>query len=69
MTGNETPPPYSLSLIRMEDVTHRCAMSRAMVYRLISEGKFPRQVKLSIRAARFYEHEINDWIAGRHRAE
>ncbi|KDE33648.1 AlpA family transcriptional regulator [Kosakonia radicincitans UMEnt01/12] len=59
----------SLRLIKIKEVQLRCAISRASVYRLISEGKFPRQVRLSSRAIGFYEHEVNEWIESRHRAE
>lgn len=56
-------------IMKIKEVLNQCAISKATLYRLISEGKFPRQIKLSRRAIGFHEHEINDWIAGRHRAE
>ena len=55
-------------IMKIKEVQLRCAISRATLYRLISEGKFPRQVHLSKRAIGFYEHEINEWIESRHRA-
>ncbi|WP_072000417.1 helix-turn-helix transcriptional regulator [Kosakonia radicincitans] len=69
MSYNEISSLPSLRLIKIKEVQLRCAISRASVYRLISEGKFPRQVRLSSRAIGFYEHEVNEWIESRHRAE
>lgn len=56
-------------IMRIKEVLYKCAVSRATLYRLISEGNFPRQVRLSSRAIGFYEHEVNEWIESRHRAE
>ncbi|WEJ87203.1 MAG: AlpA family phage regulatory protein [Klebsiella huaxiensis] len=69
MSYNEISSLPSLRLLKIKEVQLRCAISRASVYRLISEGKFPRQVRLSSRAIGFYEHEVNEWIESRHRAE
>jgi prophage regulatory protein len=38
-----------------------------MIYRLESEGRFPRRIKLGIRAVGWIEGEVESWI--RERAE
>jgi prophage regulatory protein len=38
-----------------------------MIYRLESEGRFPRRIKLGIRAVGWIESEVEAWI--RERAE
>ncbi|QMO84566.1 AlpA family phage regulatory protein [Escherichia coli] len=36
--------------------------SKAWIYRLISQGRFPKQVKIGSRAIAFVESEIDEWI-------
>ena len=35
------------------------------IYELISQGKFPKQIKLSVRSSGWLESEIDEWIAAR----
>jgi prophage regulatory protein len=48
-------------LIKLPEVIEITTLSRASIYRLIAEGKFPKQVKLSTRACAWIEQEILDW--------
>lgn len=57
------------NLIKINEVLHRCAISKATLYRLLEEKQFPSQVVLSKRAIAFYEHEIEDWIKTRMRRQ
>ena len=50
-------------LIKLEEVTRRVGLGKSMVYRLISEGRFPRPYKISPFASRWSEHEIVAWIS------
>lgn len=52
----------SQSLIRLSEVQRRTGYSKAWLYRLMSEGKFPSSVKIGSRAIAFVEREIDDWI-------
>lgn len=36
------------SLIRLSEVQRRTGYSKAWIYRLISQGRFPKQVKLEV---------------------
>ena len=39
--------------------------SRPHIYRLIKDGKFPKQVKLGAGRIAFVEQEIVDWLKGK----
>lgn len=52
----------SQSLIRLPEVQRRTGYSKAWIYRLIDNGKFPKQIKLGTRAIAFIESEIDEWI-------
>ncbi|MGV2813138.1 helix-turn-helix transcriptional regulator [Enterobacter cancerogenus] len=49
-------------LIRLTEVMNRTGYGKAWIYRLISEGRFPTQIKIGSRAVAFIECEIDDWI-------
>lgn len=49
-------------LIRLPDVQRRTGYSKAWIYRLMSQGKFPASVKIGTRAIAFVESEVDDWI-------
>lgn len=55
----------SQSLIRLPEVQRRTGYSKAWIYRLIDNGKFPKQIKLGTRAIAFIESEIDEWIANK----
>ena len=53
------------SLIRLPEVQRRTSYSKAWIYRLMSQGKFPASVKIGPRAIAFVESEIDEWISQR----
>lgn len=53
------------SLIRLPAVKERTGLSRSRIYELLSEGRFPKPVKLSTRLNAWPENEISAWIAAR----
>ncbi|BBO61756.1 helix-turn-helix transcriptional regulator [Serratia marcescens] len=50
------------TLIRLPEVQRRTGYSKAWIYRLISQKRFPATVKIGTRSIAFVESEINDWI-------
>jgi prophage regulatory protein len=52
-------------LIKLPEVIEITTLSRASIYRLIAEGKFPKQVKLSTRACAWLERDVINWINDR----
>ncbi|PHM64031.1 dipicolinate synthase [Xenorhabdus stockiae] len=53
------------SLIRLPEVQRRTGYSKAWIYKLISDGEFPKQVKIGPRSVAFIEAEIDNWVAQR----
>lgn len=58
----------SLKFIRLSEVQRRTGYSKAWLYRLMSQKKFPSSVKIGSRSIAFIESEIDEWINQR-RAE
>lgn len=50
-------------LIRLPEVLHKTGYKKAWIYRLISENRFPKPIKLGSRAVAFIEAEIDQWIS------
>lgn len=55
-------PQAAQSLIRLPEVQRRTGYSKAWIYRLMSQGKFPTSVKIGTRAIAFVESEIDEWV-------
>jgi len=52
----------SQSLIRLPEVQRRTGYSKAWIYRLLKEERFPASIKIGSRAIAFIESEIDEWI-------
>ncbi|WGE28331.1 AlpA family transcriptional regulator [Edwardsiella tarda] len=50
------------SLIRLSEVQRRTGYSKAWIYRLLKENRFPQSVKIGSRSIAFVESEVDDWI-------
>ena len=48
--------------LRLPEVKHITALSRAHIYLLISKDEFPKQYKLGERAAGWLESEVLAWM-------
>ena len=57
------PLPKPQRLIRLAEVKQRVGLSRASIYKRMSEGRFPKSRSLGSRCAVWVEAEIDDWIA------
>ena len=55
----------SLDLIKMPEVRKLTGCCNSSIYKMISAGDFPRQVKLGARAVAWIRGEILEWIQGR----
>lgn len=53
------------TLLRLNAVKERTALSRSHIYELLERGEFPRPVKLSGRINAWPDHEIDGWIKAR----
>ncbi|EHH7740659.1 MULTISPECIES: helix-turn-helix transcriptional regulator [Enterobacteriaceae] len=52
----------SQSLIRLSEVQKRTGYSKAWIYRLLKEKRFPQSVKIGSRSIAFVESEVDEWI-------
>ena len=50
------------TILRMPEVERRTGYKRAHIYNLIKEGKFPKNVKIGIRAVGWDSYAIDRWI-------
>lgn len=50
-------------LIRLAEVKQRVGLSRASIYKRMSEGRFPKSRSLGSRCAVWIESEIDNWIS------
>jgi len=48
--------------IRLPEVRHLTGLSKAQIYLLVSQGRFPKQIKLGERAAAWIESEVRAWM-------
>jgi prophage regulatory protein len=51
--------------LRLPDVEHLSGLRRSAIYKLESEGRFPKRVKLTERSSAWLEHEVRGWLAAR----
>lgn len=52
-------------LIRRKEVQIKTGLGASSIYALMSEGKFPKPITLSIRRVAWIESDIDSWIAER----
>ena len=52
-------------IIKLTEVKIATALSGSTIYRLISQGEFPQQIKLSERSSGWLKSEIEQWIEDR----
>lgn len=49
-------------ILRLGAVLERTGLSRSTLYRKVSSGTFPRQLKISDRCAGWRETEVEEWL-------
>lgn len=49
-------------LLNIKDVKDATGLSETYIYKLMKEGKFPTQIKLSRRAVRWKQSEVQNWL-------
>lgn len=52
-------------IVRRAEVLEVTGLSRATLYRLISDGRFPAPVKLAVNAVGWRESAIREWLESR----
>ena len=61
MTGHDR-------LLTREEVQYRCRLCRSTIYRLMRADSFPKPIRVGLRAVRWKESEIDEYLATRPRA-
>ena len=54
-----------LRLLRLKEVKMRVGLGRSTIYRWISEGNFPKPVKLGMQSVAWRENDIDCWVSSR----
>jgi predicted DNA-binding transcriptional regulator AlpA len=57
-----TTPMQSDSLLRIAGVEQRVGLKKSTIYKLMSEGKFPRCIKFSARCSVWSERAVSAWV-------
>jgi len=52
-------------VLRWPEVQRRVGICRSHAHSLVTQGKFPRPIKLGARASGWLEKEINEWLVQR----
>lgn len=65
MSEQNPAPIPERRILRRPEVEAKTGFKRAYLYNLMKEGKFPKAIKLGIRAVGWDSAEIDQWIAER----
>lgn len=52
-------------ILKLSDVKLITGLSGSTIYRLVSQGGFPKQIKLSTRSSGWIDHEVEQWLTQR----
>jgi prophage regulatory protein len=58
-------PAHDRRLLRLPEVRQKVGLSRSAIYKLISEGQFPRQVAIGPRTVAWVQEDLERWIEER----
>jgi prophage regulatory protein len=67
MSSQTTEPavPAEHRILRRAEVEAKTGFKRAHIYSLMKEGKFPKALRLGVRAVGWDSVEVEQWIADR----
>lgn len=55
----------SEQILKMPEVIRSTGLARSTIYKLISENRFPKQIKLTSFSSGWLQSEVEAWIADR----
>jgi prophage regulatory protein len=61
----KAPEPRTKRIFRLPKVIEVSGLSRTSIYRLMGIGRFPKCIKIGIKAVGWLESEIEHWIGER----
>jgi len=53
----------AIQILRLPDVCRITGISRSTIYQMEAEARFPRRVRIGLRAVGWVQSEVQDWIA------
>lgn len=53
---------FIVRILKLKEVLTQTGLGKTTLYMLISNGNFPRQIPLGLRAVGWLESEVNAWI-------
>ena len=53
---------FIVRILKLKDVLTRTGLGKTTLYMLISNGDFPQQIPLGLRAVGWLESEVDAWI-------
>ena len=62
---NAQTTPVEHRILRRAEVEQKTGFKRAHIYSLMKEGKFPKTLRLGVRAVGWDSVEIDQWITDR----
>lgn len=63
--SSQITPLAERRILRRAEVETKTGFKRAHIYKLIKAGRFPKAMRLGVRAVGWDSTEINQWIADR----
>ena len=54
-----------MKVLRLAEVMKKTSLSRSMIYKLISEEKFPENIQISTRSVGWIDCEVDLWMENR----
>ena len=54
-----------MTFIRRKEVERRTGLSRSSIYEHMSQGTFPKNFKVGLRAVAWLEQDIDEWMQSR----
>ncbi|MBO9355996.1 AlpA family phage regulatory protein [Bordetella petrii] len=58
-------PEHERRILRRAEVEAKTGFKRAHIYKLMDQGKFPKAMRLGVRAVGWDSAEIDQWITDR----
>jgi prophage regulatory protein len=65
MSAEQGTSAISLQILRLPQVCSVTGLRRSMIYQLEAEQRFPKRVKIGIRAVGWIESEVQSWVEKR----
>lgn len=65
MANSTTNTTHERRIIRLPEVERRTGFKRSHLYNLMKEGRFPKAIKLGLRAVGWDSRAVDQWISER----